>query len=98
MNEKYAQIALENTMRLLAIDSPSGYTKEAAKFVQKQFTQLGYDAKITRKGGVLVCLNPALPRENAVCLPPCENVRTGERLAGDTPLSPYETLVLRREG
>ena len=31
MQEKYAQLALENTVRLLGIDSPSGYTENAAK-------------------------------------------------------------------
>ena len=56
MQEKYAQLALENTMRLLGIDSPSGYTENAAKYVQEQFAQMGYDAKITRKGGVLIDL------------------------------------------
>ena len=56
MQEKYAQLALENTVRLLGIDSPSGYTENAAKYVQKQFAQMGYDAKITRKGGVLIDL------------------------------------------
>ena len=56
MQEKYAQLALENTVRLLGIDSPAGYTENAAKYVQAQFAQMGYDAKITRKGGVLMYL------------------------------------------
>ena len=56
MQEKYAQLALENTVRLLGIDSPSGYTENAAKYVQEQFAKMGYDAKITRKGGVLIDL------------------------------------------
>ena len=56
MQEKYAQLALENTVRLLEIDSPSGYTENAAKYVREQFAQMGYDAKITRKGGVLIDL------------------------------------------
>lgn len=56
MQEKYAQLALENTVRLLGIDSPSGYTENAAKYVQAQFAQMRYDAKITRKGGVLIDL------------------------------------------
>ena len=56
MQDKYAQLALENTVRLLGIDSPSGYTENAAKYVQAQFAQMGYDAKITRKGGVLIDL------------------------------------------
>ena len=41
MQEKYAQLALENTVRLLGIDSPSGYTENAAKYVQGQFAKMG---------------------------------------------------------
>ena len=67
MDEKYAQIALENTMRLLAIDSPSGYTEEAAKYVREAFAALGYEAHITRKGGVLVDLGGA-DAQNALLL------------------------------
>lgn len=70
MQEKYAQLALENTVRLLGIDSPSGYTENAAKYVQTQFAQMGYDAKITRKGGVLIdlggcCWKPTRTRSAA---------------------------------
>ena len=65
MQEKYAQLALENTVRLLGIDSPSGYTENAAKYVQAQFAQMGYDAKITRKGGVLIDLGGEDTQEQA---------------------------------
>ena len=52
----YADIAWEYASRLLAIDSPSGFTKNAAKFVRDSFAALGYDARLTNKGGVLVDL------------------------------------------
>ena len=52
----YANLAWEHTTRLLATNSPSGYTKRAAEWVQMVFEKLGYDAKITIKGGVLVDL------------------------------------------
>ena len=52
----YADFAWEQTAALLAIDSPSGYTAEAAKWVQQAFTSLGFKAEITQKGGVLVDL------------------------------------------
>ena len=52
----YADYAWEQTAALLAIDSPSGYTHNAAKWVQNTFSALGFDAVITVKGGVLVDL------------------------------------------
>ena len=56
MNRQYADYAWEATASLLAIDSPSGYTARAAAWVQEAFAALGFEAKITRKGGVLVDL------------------------------------------
>ena len=56
MDRKYADFAWEQTAALLAIDSPSGYTAAAAKWVQEAFSALGFDAVITRKGGVLIDL------------------------------------------
>ena len=52
----YADYAWEQTAALLAIDSPSGYTDTAAHWVQTAFAALGFDAAITRKGGVIVDL------------------------------------------
>ena len=56
MDRKYADFAWEQTAALLDIDSPSGYTAAAAKWVQEAFSTLGFDAAITRKGGVLIDL------------------------------------------
>ncbi len=56
MNRTYADFAVEKTVELLAIDSPSGYTDAAAEWVRDTFASLGYDAKITTKGGVLIDL------------------------------------------
>ncbi len=52
----YADYAWEKTAQLLAIDSPSGYTAKAAAWVRNAFAELGFDAKITVKGGVLIDL------------------------------------------
>ena len=52
----YADYAWEQTAALLAIDSPSGYTQNAAKWVENAFSSLGFDSAITVKGGVLVDL------------------------------------------
>lgn len=51
---KYTDYILEQTKKLLAIDSPSGYTKEVAKYLCDEFARLGYEAQLTVKGGVLV--------------------------------------------
>ena len=56
MDRIYADFAWESTAALLAIDSPSGYTAAAAKWVQEAFSALGFEAIITRKGGVLIDL------------------------------------------
>ena len=52
----YADYAWEQTAALLAIDSPSGFTTKAAEWVKNAFAALGFDAKITTKGGVLIDL------------------------------------------
>ena len=52
----YADYAWEQTGNLLAIDSPSGFTAKAAEWVKNTFAELGFDAKITTKGGVLIDL------------------------------------------
>ena len=52
----YADYAWEQTAALLAIDSPSGFTDKAANWVKDTYEKLGFDAKITTKGGVLVDL------------------------------------------
>ena len=56
MNRKYAELALQRTMELLKIDSPTGYTADAVNAVAEIFTQMGYEAHLTQKGGVLIDL------------------------------------------
>ena len=52
----YADYSWERAAELLAIDSPTGFTKNAAQWVCSAFSDLGYDARITNKGGVIVDL------------------------------------------
>ena len=52
----YADYAWEQAAALLAIDSPSGFTGKAALWAKDAFAKLGFDARITTKGGVLVDL------------------------------------------
>ncbi len=56
MERNYADIAVAKAVEILGIDSPTGYTKEAAEAVCGWFAELGYDSEITVKGGVLVDL------------------------------------------
>ena len=56
MKQEYATYVVQATQELLAIDSPTGFTSGAAKWVYDRFCALGYSAQITQKGGVLVDL------------------------------------------
>lgn len=56
MDKKYVDYAVEKTLDLLKIDSPSGFTVKAVDFVAEEFKKLGYTSVITQKGGVLVDL------------------------------------------
>ncbi|MCQ2412313.1 MAG: M42 family metallopeptidase [Sphaerochaetaceae bacterium] len=56
MDRTYADYAVQKAVELLAIDSPTGFTAKAAQWVQKAFSSLGFEAKITTKGGVLIDL------------------------------------------
>ena len=51
---KYADFAWKMTSALLAIDSPTGFTDNAAAWLKEQFSELGFKTTLTEKGGVLV--------------------------------------------
>ena len=67
IDKSYAEYAVEKTLELLAIDSPSGYTQAAAECARNEFSALGFDAHLTQKGGVLVDLGGS-GTENALLL------------------------------
>lgn len=54
--KKYTDFIVKETSDLLNIDSPTGYTKDAAAWVKKEFEKLGFKAELTNKGGVIVDL------------------------------------------
>ena len=54
INLNYADFSWEQASALLAIDSPTGFTHNAAAWVKKAFEDLGYSPILTGKGGVLV--------------------------------------------
>lgn len=60
--------AVEQALALLAIDSPTGYTRHSGEYVFNQLKTLGFEPQYTRKGSVLVNLTPALPQENGLLL------------------------------
>ena len=67
MFKPYTDYAIEKTVELLAIDSPTGYTAEAAEYVKNEFEALGYPAFITNKGGVAATLG-GKDEENALLI------------------------------
>jgi len=56
IDRKYADFAWDQAAAVLGIDSPSGFTANAAQWVKNAFESLGCPAKITAKGGVLADL------------------------------------------
>jgi putative aminopeptidase FrvX len=54
--ESYVNFAVQKTLELLAIDSPTGYTADAESYVVGEFSALGFEAKRTVKGGILIDL------------------------------------------
>lgn len=63
----YVDYIVDTTCRLLAIDSPTGYTKNAAEFVMEEYRKLGYDPQMTVKGCALVDIG-GQNRENGILL------------------------------
>ncbi|MBR7113117.1 MAG: M42 family metallopeptidase [Firmicutes bacterium] len=59
MDAKYVDFAVEKTLELLAVDSPSGYTHQAEEWLLAAFGGLGFATHRTVKGGVLVDLGGA---------------------------------------
>lgn len=56
MKYEYAEYATQKALEVLAIDSPTGYTQNAAKWLLEQLCELGFSATQTNKGGVIADL------------------------------------------
>ena len=65
--DSYTDFLLQETETLLNIDSPTGYTENAAAWVKEEFEKLGFAARLTNKGGVLVSLG-GQDKENGLLL------------------------------
>lgn len=69
MNETILQYTLDVLKGLLAADSPTGFTSQASDYTMTALKELGYTPTLTRKGGVLCCLNAdTAPAENGLLL------------------------------
>lgn len=64
---RYLDYIIEETKKLLAIDSPTGFTDGAADFCMEEYEKLGFGPIKTEKGGILIDLGGKDP-ENAVLL------------------------------
>ena len=53
---QYVDYILDQTVSILAIDSPSSYSKEVTSYLIDTYRAMGYNAIHTVKGGVLVDL------------------------------------------
>lgn len=66
LERKYAEFAADKAIELLKIDSPSGFTKNASKWVSKEFEAFGCKTTITNKGAVLIDFGGGESKEGAV--------------------------------
>lgn len=65
--KSYVDYIVEETKKILAIDSPTGFTGSAADYVMEEYEKLGYSPVKTEKGGVLVDLG-GREKENTILL------------------------------
>ena len=45
MNTNYTDYMIEQTCNVLAIDSPTGFTANAAKYVMEEYEKMGFSIK-----------------------------------------------------
>ncbi len=53
----YINYIVEQTTKILSIDSPTGFTSRAAEYVMSEYKKLGFEPHLTTKGGIVVCVN-----------------------------------------
>ena len=68
MDAAFARSTAEKAIELLRIDSPTGFTKQAADWVKSAFEALGYPAELTRKGAVRIDLGGPDTEEGGILL------------------------------
>ena len=55
--KQYLDYIMEQLEKLMAIDSPSGFTEKVTDYLLEEYARLGYSAKRTVKGGVMAQLS-----------------------------------------
>jgi len=63
----YLDFILEQTQKVLSIDSPTGFTAHVASYVMETYRALGYHPVQTKKGGIL-CEIGGEDCDDAICL------------------------------
>ena len=57
MDKKYVDYMVEQTQKLLAIHSPTGYNQEVQQYLREELGRIGYpETTGPRRGGVACCL------------------------------------------
>lgn len=64
----YLDYILDQTQKILSIDSPTGFTKNVAEYVMREYKSLGYSPKQTVKGGILCEIGEGAYSKDALCL------------------------------
>lgn len=54
--KEYVDYILEFAKELLSIPSPSGYTQDAIKFVDKEAKKFGYQTELSKKGNLIITI------------------------------------------
>ncbi|MBE5904898.1 MAG: M42 family metallopeptidase [Pseudobutyrivibrio sp.] len=54
--KEYVEYMVKQAVDVLDIDSPTGFTKNAADHIMAEYKKLGFEPKLTTKGGVIVDL------------------------------------------
>ena len=52
--KKYTDYIIDEAVKLISVDSPTGYTEGIADLVTREFFALGYKPEKTVKGGLLI--------------------------------------------
>lgn len=64
----YTDYIVDQTVKILSIDSPTGFTGNVARYVMDEYRKLGFEPIQTKKGGILVCVNDGKASGDAVLL------------------------------
>jgi putative aminopeptidase FrvX len=66
--KNYTDYILDQTVKILSIDSPTGFTGNVARYVMDEYRKLGFEPRLTKKGGILVCVSEGKSADDAVLL------------------------------